>query len=332
MFCPQCRQNWSLSAPLEQSLPRSKWDLRRYLPKKAQSKPRHCPNCQSLLVNDRLEQEFPPVAHASKSDGSLSVTDFLREISAPGVVAGPLPPDKSRAAGASGVPSEEDGRRFPQGWRRSGRGQNSTDSILGFAALGAIVIILSALCLSVVWDEARLSGIRAEKAAIHQSAIGAAAVSSWQPAVVLNALPSTLPGGWRRWETDSVLTHPGQNPSVGERVATYQRGAQFGRVWLLRVPETKGVLAAFAGSARAIHTPQGVLRRLPQQVRLFDRDCFIFDGDTTSNTPHYVVGGAASASAETNTVSWYQQGVIVTVAGADRQIRDDLAAEYAASH
>ena len=329
MFCPQCRLSWPASGtsgavnvdkPKRNSIKSGQW-----------GSPLLCPTCQVPLAADRIQGEFPSVAHASSTkEGSMTIKDVLRETANDNTRPTELALDdkvrdpKGKLFGADGA-----GRTFwNRLWTPAQPGASTIVqriAIISFAACIASIVFLTLHAVPV-------SKPKAKAAAALSTAKAALSGLSADERTVIALMPSKV-GDWTRNEKDGDFA-AGQNSDSDPQqttISTYRDGADRVEVWAVRAQSIggKSPLNDFADKSRAIHTDSGVTNVAPKTVSLCDVNYVQFDySPSNPDAVDTIVSNQFEPNAA-HTISWYHAPYVLTIASESAEARDDFRAAYA---
>jgi hypothetical protein len=324
MFCPQCRANWPsgggdglvrVDKPESNRPESSRW-----------GRPLVCPNCQIPLAADRIQGEFPSVAHASSTkEGSMTINDVLREATNANFTIGEValddvkPEPKRRLFGIDVSPSNklikvlDAVRTQPKFF------------LTKVAVLCIGFCVCSILFLSV--HSIRIPRHQVVSSISPNHSAGAATYTSAQQDL-LRLMPAQV-GGWTRCESVSQLWNDQSigNNAVQTFVSTYRLGTERAELWAVKVPtmEHESVLQNFEGGSRAVHTDDGVVNVTPVSFVRLRKSYLLFDYSPAHPKDQYWIHTNQSfVPTKSHTLSWAESNYIVSVAADTPEERDDF--------
>jgi hypothetical protein len=285
-----------------------------------------CPNCQIPLAPDRIQGEFPSVAHLSSSaEGRMTIKDVLRETASNGANAEDMSLDDKVQIQKSKLFGDFTSiRAFFKRLTPSSRPGSST-------IIQRLALITVALCMSsIVFLSFR--SVTPKHAIITNSSKNAAV--SAQPVLTadqkqLLALVPVTAGEWTRNERVSdILNYQSSGQSaVRTTLSTYRNGAEYAEMWLVKAPSLPFMsqLQNFEGAPRAVHTSDGVIYIKPVSAQPADINYLKFDFvPTHPNDAYSIVTNQPFVSNLPHTTSWYQSPYVITIAARTAGERDDF--------
>jgi hypothetical protein len=326
MFCPQCRAKWPAdgnSGELKADKPKrnagngSEWG-RSLL----------CPSCQVPLAADRIQGEFPSVAHASSSkEGSMTIKDVLRETESSGSSAGDVPLDDKAP--------EEKKRLF--GLSRANKSRLSemfTSPVSGARAIvQRLAIITFAACVaSIVFFSLRavMQAGKAHHASVVQVTPGAHPALPVAEQNLLAVMPQKL-GDWVREESNADVW---KNDNSGDTDFVYSSTYRLGNDRVIETAvkatpsDANSELTEYYGCPRIVHTDTGIFIA-PTVLLTVGQTHFIrFDyAPKDSSMQFWIAQDQSFSPTQAHTISWYQAPYIITVSSRTAQSRDRYMSE-----
>lgn len=323
MFCPQCRLSWpsgvknggvNADKPRRQINNATQW-----------GNPLVCPNCLVPLAADRIQGEFPSVAHAAQTiEGSMTVKDVLRETAAGQFVSGEIPLDDKKPSSKQGF------------FWLDANGKNLIGSFLNSSKPGPRMFIrlaiigLSMLIGSIVFLSLQATGNKrfhmVDSGVLPKNAHSAQMTPDQEALVAL--MPYKV-GNWSREEANEDLwnDHGVGNADVETYMATYRSGDDRVQEWVVKAPsiQSGSQLQNFEGTTRAVHTDSGVVYVTPQTYDVGGKTYIAFDFVPNSNDEQdWVVANQSFSPTMMHTMSWYQSPYVITVGANDKVDRDDF--------
>jgi hypothetical protein len=328
MFCPQCRLSWPKGSAGTTNLLKSK--------RKTSNSPEWgsallCPNCLVPLAADRIQGEFPSVAHASSTkEGTMTIKDVLRESGLGGATSGEVPLDDKKHVNKA---------------RLFGKDANGKPIFLpGVASMPPrkqqilrrlLLMGISVLCCLVITFGVRAmisGGVRTNlvaKAAANGHAVAVPAPSiqklTASETALLKVMPTTV-GNWSRSEADADIWNVRNVSTVASQTftSTYKSGNDTVQLWATRIPTVQAAppLTTFEGVTRVVHTSDGAVYVNPKLVDTGSSVSMVFDYNASTTPLSAWIQTGQFTPPLAHTISWYAPPFIITVASQSKDDRD----------
>jgi hypothetical protein len=330
MFCPQCRSIWSKESAGKANPFKSKG---KSIPSRQWGSALVCPNCLIPLAADRIQGEFPSVAHASSmKEGSMTIQDVLRESSAGAPPSSEVPLDDKKLSAKFYLFEKDVTGKTVLNPGLKVLSKLKQPAIQRLVMIGFAVSFLAVAAYGVRMI-ASAAGTRQHS---NRAALLSASVVPGMDHPVLTATQQSLMalmrptvGPWSRIEQRSDVLQDGLE-SANNTVTflgSYRNGVQHVELWATTVPKIdiavplQGILA----SSIAVHTDRGTVIVPSRSEYTYGLKRIIFDYDPRSTNQWSLLTPTGIPATEyAHTVSWFQSPFVVTIASNSKSDRDNF--------